>query len=833
MRNILKQILFIVFLFGTVLCSEAQVYESHIHLANKDVKVQALTKDKEDNLYLMGTTTDALCLTGSRNVEEIPLRMMSYNIQGHIMNTTKLNNLATVINSQNPDVVSIQEVDMAASYITHDWLADLAAATNMKAYFFPTVGEKYGIGLLTKKTPLSVTNKLIERLPESSDKESRGMIIAEYDKFVFIATHYSLNADDRDNATSFIVNYASTATKNVFVAGDMNAQYTYRCIQTFLNSGFKVLNDTSIPTFSSTSPTECIDMILSYTPQNEALPFSVTDRGIPNNHQVDLTTTSDHLPIYVNVKMTRDVTANPDIPVSDLYNKSLFLAKYNKNQELLWYKRLTVTGDVRPFDIQTGNDGKVYIAMGVDGSLTNDSFINGSCSGPMFAILNGNGDLLWHQAFGNQFANDRYAAISPDGQGGFYIGGDCNSSINLGGNALTFEGTGCFIARYSSDGTCIWAKKIEPGSAKNAYMHRIIAGKQNDIYVAFCSNGSDVKVGNLSLSESNITSISAYISRWNESGDAVWFKKFNGFGYKTNAATQRNVSSGPGAGAIPVAVDGQNNVSLLLWTSGMRIEVKNNASSAENTLSDISLGEGLAAAGLVWLKYTSQGKFTSSQRLGNNEIARLSTTEYLMQPSIAVDSKGNNYVGGYTSSDNYLYTTGYQPAGRGKRDFFLARINVANTIDFVRRVGGTQDDCLPAITVSANDNNIYAAIYSESSPAYLGLNLSDTMEGQGASVTEQINSSNVYFTRYMIDQTQSSISSCEKTAPITFLKSGDGYQVMGVTQPVTLHFYSIDGKLSGTASFDSDGWLPAHGKKGIYVVKIMEENAVHTTKILF
>lgn len=231
------------------------------------------------------------------------IKMMSYNIKGHGMTDARVADIVTVINNANPDVVAVQEVDNRTVLLQrHNYLKDIADGTSMHYSFHPLVGSYYGIGLLSKEEPISVTTQTFARGTNSSDKEDRGIIIAEFPKYIFISTHYSLNADDRDTATAWIIDYARKQTKAVFVAGDFNAQPTYRAMVTFKNNGFKIINDTDIYTYPAEDPTSCIDMIICYNRYVDAMKYTCIESGIAEVASLTLSDVSDHLPVYVIIR---------------------------------------------------------------------------------------------------------------------------------------------------------------------------------------------------------------------------------------------------------------------------------------------------------------------------------------------------------------------------------------------------------------------------------------------------------------------------------------------------------------------------------------------------
>ena len=233
------------------------------------------------------------------------ITMMTYNIQGHtIINSRQVDKIASVIKSVTPDVVAIQEVDQR---FVKDCAAQLGAKTEMKSRFLVTHSTYFGIVLLSKEEPLGVKKHLIPKgagggTAKPDPDDNRGIIIAEFPDYYFLSTHYSLNAEDRDVATDYIINFAKSVDKPVFLGGDLNIKETYRAMVTFKNNGFSILNDTKVYTYPSTAPADCIDFILGYN--KSSISYKVTESGIADQSGVDLTVASDHLPVYVKIDIS-------------------------------------------------------------------------------------------------------------------------------------------------------------------------------------------------------------------------------------------------------------------------------------------------------------------------------------------------------------------------------------------------------------------------------------------------------------------------------------------------------------------------------------------------
>lgn len=233
------------------------------------------------------------------------ITMMTYNIQGHaIINSRQVDKIASVIKSVTPDVVAIQEVDQR---FVKDCAVQLGTKTGMKSRFLVTHSTYFGIVLLSKEEPLGVKNHLIPKgagggTAKPDPDDNRGIIIAEFPDYYFLSTHYSLNAEDRDVATDYIINFAKTVNKPVFLGGDLNIKETYRAMVTFKNNGFSILNDTKVYTYPSTAPADCIDFILGYN--KSSISYKVTESGIADQSGIDLTVASDHLPVYVKIDIS-------------------------------------------------------------------------------------------------------------------------------------------------------------------------------------------------------------------------------------------------------------------------------------------------------------------------------------------------------------------------------------------------------------------------------------------------------------------------------------------------------------------------------------------------
>lgn len=226
------------------------------------------------------------------------LKVMTYNIKnGYGMDDVRdPARVGAVIDRQMPDVVAVQEVDSMTNRSGKRYvLGELGAATAMYPVYAPAIdydGGKYGIGMLTRKKPLSVT-----RLPLPGREEKRAMVILEFEDYAVGCTHLSLTEEDAIASTAIILKEAKRLAPKPFVLmGDFNShpdsEVMKRLSQRFVNIG-----DTKVPTFPSNRPYERIDFILvANCPDAMSWGTKVIDEQVA----------SDHRPIVSNLKFPQE-----------------------------------------------------------------------------------------------------------------------------------------------------------------------------------------------------------------------------------------------------------------------------------------------------------------------------------------------------------------------------------------------------------------------------------------------------------------------------------------------------------------------------------------------
>ena len=164
------------------------------------------------------------------------LRVMTYNIH-HGEGTDgrfDLQRIAQVINQQQPDLVSLQEVDRGTGRAGGvDQALELARLTNMDMAYGKAMdydGGAYGVAILSR-TPLRLATA--HPLPHGEGREPRRALSALINhepagEVLFIATHLQHNSEDDRVAEAKRISelFVAAGGPPIVLAGDLNAQPT-------------------------------------------------------------------------------------------------------------------------------------------------------------------------------------------------------------------------------------------------------------------------------------------------------------------------------------------------------------------------------------------------------------------------------------------------------------------------------------------------------------------------------------------------------------------------------------------------------------------------------
>lgn len=253
--------------------------------------------------------------------ESKPIKLMTYNIQiGKNVSRTgiDLNRTAAAIARTNPDVVSLNEVDVNAAR---------SGKIDMPQVLGQLLNMQYTFGMASLREPGEYGNAILSKLPmtrlevfpiPSTPDESRSATIALIDgetPFYLITTHFSYQGDKATEAIRVQAAEAITAMliekgyTPAVLMGDLNTAPDGSVIQKLRDLGWEIANDADPEqkTFPADNPQELLDYIAVYPA--DCAEFS-------SYRVINEPEASDHRPVYAEIKF---IPQNPMVKIATNY----------------------------------------------------------------------------------------------------------------------------------------------------------------------------------------------------------------------------------------------------------------------------------------------------------------------------------------------------------------------------------------------------------------------------------------------------------------------------------------------------------------------------------
>ena len=229
--------------------------------------------------------------------KENELRIVSYNMQ-HFENANQeieYTQAAELIKLMDADIVCLQEIDMHTKRSKqHNQMDKISDLTQMHSYFSKSIsfqGGEYGNGFLSKEKAL-----MYKQIPLPGE-EPRSAIIAEFDKYVVIATHLALESKEREESIEILSKEAAKyKNKVVFLAGDLNENSLKTAFFKKLKKQWKI-DSADVLTFPTPVANERLDYILTFKKGAKKVKATQTD-VIHQVKHINAALISDHFPIF-------------------------------------------------------------------------------------------------------------------------------------------------------------------------------------------------------------------------------------------------------------------------------------------------------------------------------------------------------------------------------------------------------------------------------------------------------------------------------------------------------------------------------------------------------
>lgn len=228
------------------------------------------------------------------------LRVLSYNIH-HGEGTDgrlDLERIARVVQSVEPDLVALQEVDRGTARTGQvDQPAELARLTGLNVAFGGNIrhqGGDYGNAVLTRHEIRRQQNHL---LPSPHGGERRGVLEVEVElpeqrpPLVLLATHFDFRPDNAERLASVATIeklLAAGGPRPALLAGDLNATPTSAAI-TALAEHWTATTSRELPTSPADNPRRQIDYVwLRPVERWRVVETRVLDEAVASDHRAIL-----------------------------------------------------------------------------------------------------------------------------------------------------------------------------------------------------------------------------------------------------------------------------------------------------------------------------------------------------------------------------------------------------------------------------------------------------------------------------------------------------------------------------------------------------------------
>jgi hypothetical protein len=409
-------------------------------------------------------------------------------------------------------------------------------------------------------------------------------------------------------------------------------------------------------------------------------------------------------------------------------------------------------------------------------------------------------NLLWAKRAGGtgmefcstlQSNNERCSGIAVDASGNSYVTGSFQSTATFGpgeANQTQLTSSGglgdIFVAKYNSDGTLAWAKRV-PAHALRGYGIGI-DGSGNSYVTGWFQGTATFGPGEINETQLDPPG----------GGNSMFLAKYNSDGTLAWATTPTGPSSDHNAYAV--AVDGSGNSYVTGRFSNTTI---------------FGPGVSLTAAGATDIfvaKYNSDGTVAWASRAGGPQVSGTGNDGFDEGHGIAVDGFGTSYVTGWFAS---AATFGPGETNQttltkvGDADIFIAKFNSDGTLAWAKGVGSTARDQGDGIAVDGSENSYVTGKFIGT----ITLGLGETNETQLTSIPVGVQ--DIFVAKYNSNGTLA----WAKRAGSTSADYGLGVAVDGLGNSY------VTGTFAGTGTFGSgepnQTQLISAGSNDIFVAK--------------
>ncbi len=276
---------------------------------------------------------------------------------------------------------------------------------------------------------------------------------------------------------------------------------------------------------------------------------------------------------------------------------------------------------------------------------------------------------------------DQVYALALDAAGNIYVTGQTASTNFPSRTGGVYGNRDVFVAKLNPAGTQITYLTILGGQQTDT-PGGIAVDASGNAYVTGFTLSTDFPTTTGAYQTSFRGSESAFVAKLNSSGALVYSTYLGGSGRDF---------------ATAIGIDGSGNAYVTGYTSSTNFPI---VSGAFQT----SYGGGFNDAFVTKLNPTGAALVYSTFLGGISDDTA---------SSIAVDPAGNAYICGETNSPNFPVSSAFQAANAGGQDAFVTKLNAtASGLTFSTYLGGSFDDLANSIAIDSSGNVYVAGVTS-------------------------------------------------------------------------------------------------------------------------
>ena len=329
----------------------------------------------------------------------------------------------------------------------------------------------------------------------------------------------------------------------------------------------------------------------------------------------------------------------------------IFLTKWNADGTKAWTKQWGTAGDDWVSSVAVDKDGNIFVTGNTYGNL--DGNTNMGLADLFLTKWNTDGSKAWTKQWGTS-KSDSGKSVALDSNGNIFVTGYTEGAFegftNLGSSG------DIFLTKWNPDGTHAWNRQW--GTSEPDYGESVAVDSNGNIFVTGPTLG-DLDGTNMGIGD-------IFLTKWNKDGSKAWTKQW---GTSVNDEGRS------------VAVDSNGYI----FVTGP-------------TLGNLDGNTNMGSADLFLTKWNTDGSKAWTKQWG--------TSESDSGKSVAVDSKGNIFVTG----DTYGNLDGN--TANGSKDIFLTKWDTDGNKEWTQMHGTDKKDEGNSVAVDSK-GNIFVTGYTE------------------------------------------------------------------------------------------------------------------------